>query len=165
MRKENGQEIPLDTFSKHLYRQPALTLVPAYPEVYRVIKEVNGDKESHSLFTIEGLKRRIAEFSPKPVREKYPDADEPPPADIFVTSPIHAPAGMESPKNCSPSTPDKSKHFAAGNYSVRPRAQSIDVHQIEDEVEDTQEQLEAYFQQFVLPLAQANPFSSTIPAV
>ena len=131
-RKINCRSTPLDSFSPELYRQPSLVETEVFPEAYRRF----GDEDVIDFSKSGGSSRNRSETISEALHE------------IFI-SPLHAMTNEEAPY---PRSTSKSVRSSTRNRSNR--SYSINVHELDEDVEETDQQLKDYFLGVVLPLKQ-----------
>jgi len=147
--QEANRPIPINLFKKHFYRQPVLTDGPLYPEPYRKIDPVDSSS-SDAISDIEG--GGVDSSSSHPISQSSTGASA-------VFSPLHEPS---QPQPIPQQDPDEDLaretdartyvHPHQSQFETRMRASSMDMHRVEDEVEDPPVVLERYFREYVLPL-------------
>lgn len=129
-RKNNGRSTPLDTFTPELYKQPSLVEGEVYPEAYRRY----GDEDVIDFSKNTGSGRNRSETISETLHE------------IFI-SPLHKMAEEESafPRSASRGNRGSVRNRANRSYS-------INVHELDEDVEETEQQLKDYFVGVVMPL-------------
>ena len=130
-RKHNNRSTPLDTFSPSLYRQPSLVEGRVYPEAYR--REENDDVIDYIAPEVD-TRTRAATIS---------DALN----EIFI-SPLHKMTQDED----DPIMPIPRKRLSRPGRNRR--SYSIDVHRLDEDIEETEQMLEQHFNSRILPLLQ-----------
>jgi hypothetical protein len=127
LKKESKQKIPLDSFKQHFYRQPALTEPFQYPEEYRKTTAGNEDMyEENSSSSSSSSSSDVA----NPLITQH--------SEVYELRQRLAEEQKERLRR------------------LRMEAQIIDVYRVEDEVEDSFEALQKYFNDFVLHLRSAD---------
>lgn len=134
LRKEANKPVPQDSFKKDLYRQPTLTERMQYPEPYRKIGEV----ESDLLITpTKSVATRMRNYSLS-LGNLLPVGVPP----THIASPLPH-------KDIEANEVDSHNTNGCSN-PYRLRSMSINVHAVEDEVEETESMLKSYFSKAVL---------------
>lgn len=139
--QEAGRPIPLTTFKKHFYRQPVLTDGALFPEPYRKIDP------SEDFDGVSGVEEGQATSA----------AAAGATAGGAVFSPLHPqsqPVAQQDPDDPATGKSESVPHhqLPQSQFETRMRASSMDMHRVEDEVEDPPTVLERYFREYVLPL-------------
>lgn len=156
---EAGRPIPMNLFKKHFYRQPVLSDGALYPEPYRKIDSLDSTSVDGSVDMEKG-RRASTRNQPSTVSSNATTTAAAGQGAVF--SPLHS-HSQSQPQAIPQSDPDENPadtdtntgtnaHPHQSQFETRMRASSMDMHRVEDEVEDPPIVLEQYFREYVLPL-------------
>lgn len=149
-RKAQGKSSPVDKFSKHMYRQPILTELPQYPEPYRKYGEEESDLLTPKVAVASSTS---ASSSPSPFdmrMRRLSFSGSASTADMLPL-PTTALSELETFPGHNSGTDHSSVDLDLEAISFyRMRSESINIHSLDYEVEDSPEILERYFENIVL---------------